>query len=115
MIVDKGNPDSLARLQLDLASARILVWLVSLGRDAELTREADLFFFDRYHRLANVYRRRGNHTRARALEAKARHHWRHGGWDGPPYAAAMSMARPSRWFTTDVVSQHRLGGPSDAA
>ena len=112
---DKGNPDSLARLRLDLASVRILVWLASLGRETELTREADLYFFDRYQRLANVYRRRGNNARACALEAKAQNHWRHGGWDGPPYAAAMSMTRPREWLMTDVVSHLRLGGPKDAA
>jgi len=44
---DRGNPDSLARLRLDVISARILVWAVSAGRDAALTTEADLYFVDR--------------------------------------------------------------------
>lgn len=98
-----------------MASARILVWVASVGRDAELTGEADLYFFDRYQRLAICYRRRGNEARARAWEAKAHEHLRHGGWDGPPYAAAMSMPRPRRWLMTDAVSHQRRGGPRDAA
>jgi hypothetical protein len=111
----ESKPDSLTRLRLDVASARILVWVASVGRDVELTGEADLYFFDRYQRLADCYRRRGNQTRAREMQAKADEHARHGGWDGPPYAAAMGMPRPRRWLTTDAVSHHGLGGPKDAA
>lgn len=113
--MSKGKPDSLARLRFDVASARILVWVASVGRDADLTSEADLYFFDRYQRLADCYRRRGNEPRAREMQVKADEHARHGGWDGPPYAAAMSMPRPSRWLTTDAVSRRRLDGPRDAA
>ena len=40
------------RLTLDVLSARLLVWLVSLGRDVELTPEAHAYFYDRYTRLA---------------------------------------------------------------
>jgi hypothetical protein len=111
----ESKPDSLARLRIDVASARILVWVASVGREAELTEEAHLYFFDRYQRLGDCYRRRGNEARAREMEAKADEHARLGGWDGPPYAAAMSMPRPRRWFTTDAVSRDRLGGPKDAA
>jgi hypothetical protein len=49
------------------------------------------------------------------MDAKAAEHAQYGGWDGPPYAAAMSMPRPRKWFTTDAVSAHRFGGPKDAA
>ena len=111
----KDTPDSLARLRLDVTSARVLIWIVSLGVDAELTNEADLYFFDRYRRLAECYRRRGNARRAAEMELKAEEHARHGGWDGPPYAAAMNMPGPTRWVTTDAVSNRRLGGPPDAA
>jgi hypothetical protein len=111
----EGKSESLARLRLDVASVRILVWVASAGRDAELTEEAHLYFFDRYRRLSDCYRRRGNATRAREMEAKADEHSRLGGWDGPPYAAAMSMPRPRSWLTTDAVSRHRVGGPKDAA
>ena len=111
----RERPDSLVRLRLDIASARVLVWLVSVGRHVELTSEADLYFFDRYQRLADCYRRRGREVRARAMQLKADEHARNGGWDGPPYAAAMSMSRPTRWLSTDAVSKRGAGGPPDAA
>jgi hypothetical protein len=109
------KPDSLARLRFDVAFARILVWIASVGRDGELTGNADLYFADRYERLAACYRRRGNGTRVARCDAKAREHLRHGGWDGPPYAAAMGMPRPKRWIMTDAVSHRQVGGPRDAA
>jgi hypothetical protein len=109
------KPDSLTRLRLDVATARMLVWVASVGRDADLTPEAHMYFLDRYRRLADCYRQRGQGARARAMEAKAYEHSLFGGWDGPPYAAAMAMPRPRRWFTTDAVSRHRVGGPDDAA
>ena len=111
----EGRSDSLARLRIDVASARILVWVASVGREAELTEEAHRYFFDRYRRLGHCYRRRGNEARAREMEAKADEHSQPGSWDGPPYAAAMGMPRPRRWLTTDAVSRYRLGGPKDAA
>jgi len=111
----EGQSDSLARLRLDVASARILVWVASVGRDAELSEEAHLYFLDRYQRLGDCYRRRGNEARAREMDVKADEHGRLGGWDGPSYAAAMSMPRPRRWLTADAVSRHHLGGPKDAA
>ena len=114
-MTSNGKPDSLLRLRLDVASARALVWFVSVGRDAELTSDADLYFMDRYQRLAHCYRRRGRESRARSMQLKADEHARHGGWDGPPYAAAMSLPRPTRWISTDAVSRRRFGGPADAA
>jgi hypothetical protein len=111
----EARSDSLARLRLDVASARVLVWIVSTGRDAELSEDAHLYFFDRYRHLGDCDRRRGNQARAREMDAKADEHGRLGGWDGPPYAAAISMPRPRRWFTADAVSRHHLGGPKDAA
>jgi hypothetical protein len=41
------------QLTLDLFSARVLVWIASFGRAADLTPEAHLYFADRYHRLAS--------------------------------------------------------------
>ena len=111
----EGKTDSLARLRVDVASARILVWIATVGRDDELSEEAHLYFFDRYQRLGDCYRRRGNAARARKMQAKADEHRTLGGWDGPPYAAAMGMPRPTRWITTDAVSRHRIDGPKDAA
>jgi hypothetical protein len=107
--------DSLSRLRCDVATARLLVWVASVGRETELTPDAHGYFLDRYRRLADCYRQRGNEARARAMEAKADEHSIYGGWDGPPFAAAMGMPRPRRWLTTDSVSRHRVNGPDDAA
>ena len=86
-----GRVDSLWSLRFDLASAKLLVWLAAVGRDADLRPEAHPYLFDRYSRLAQVYRRRGHEAKARALGAKADEHYRASGSDGPPYAAAMAM------------------------
>jgi hypothetical protein len=49
-----GAPlESLLRLRIDLATARLLVWVAGTGREAELTPEAHLHFFDRYLRLVS--------------------------------------------------------------
>src|SRR5437870_515162 len=110
-----SKKESISEVRLDLASAKILVWIASVGRDAELTAEAHLYFFDRYQKLADYQRRHGHIARARNLQEKADEHYRLGGGDGPPYAAAMGMPRPRHWFAADAVSRHGFGGPDDAA
>src|SRR6266850_1094732 len=55
---DKG--ESVSGLRLDLMTAKVLVWIASVGRDVDLTREAHIYFFNRYQRLADYHRRRGN-------------------------------------------------------
>jgi hypothetical protein len=102
-------------LSLDLLSAKALVWLASWGRDAELTPDAHLYFFDRYSRLANLHRAHGRLGKARRFEAKAAEHRPDTIDDGPPYAAAMAMPRPGRFLRTNAVSAGRLDGPDDAA
>ena len=106
---------SASGLRFDLITANVLVWVASVGRDADLTTEAHIYFFDRYRRLAEYHRLRGHNARARRLQAKADEHYVLGGGDGPPYAAAMGMPRPRHWFTTDAVSRRRFEGPDDAA
>jgi hypothetical protein len=96
-------------------SARVLVWLASFGRDAELTREAHVFFFDRYQRLADFHRRHGHQAACRRLQAKADEHYRAGGGTDPPYAAAMAMPRPPRWIVTNAVAGRRPNDPDAAA
>jgi hypothetical protein len=115
MKAQNEKTESIAGLRLDLMTAKVLVWVASVGREADLTSEAHIFFFDRYHRLAEYHRRRGRDARARRLQAKAEEHYALGGGDGPPYAAAMGMPRPSRWVATDAVSRSHLRGPDDAA
>jgi hypothetical protein len=36
--------ESISEVRLDLVSAKILVWIASVGRDAELTAEAHIYF-----------------------------------------------------------------------
>lgn len=91
------------------------MWVASVGRDAELTRDAHLFFANRYSRLARVHRARGRMGRAVTLEQKAREHLDLSGSDDPPFAAAMAMPRPRQFVVTDAVSRTRLDGPDDAA
>lgn len=102
-------------LSLDLLSARLLVWVATAGRDAELTPEAHRYLSDRYHRLAHYHRTRGRLDKARRVQARADDHYDAGGGDGPPYAAAMAMPRPSRWARTDAISRTRAKEPDDAA
>src|SRR5207248_9306346 len=63
--------DSPWPLRLDLISAKALVWVASVGRDAELTRDAHIFFFDRYQRLAQFHKRHGHEAAFERLQAKA--------------------------------------------
>jgi len=116
MKTKRTSQDSRWSLAADVLSARSLVWAASWGRDAELTPEAHIYFFDRYHRLAEWHRSRERLAKARHFQAKADEHYRAGGGvDGPPYAAAMAMPRPRRFITTDAVSRHRVDGSDDAA
>ena len=43
-------------LRLDVLWARVLVWVASFGRDADLTPDAHFYFADRYRRLATHQR-----------------------------------------------------------
>ncbi len=102
-------------LRWDLLSAKALAWTLTFGRDVELTPETHHFFYDRYHRLADHHRACGHRSRARRLNAKADEHYRAGGFDGPPFAAAMAMPRPRRFTRVDAVSRYHVNGPDDAA
>jgi hypothetical protein len=107
--------DSRWSLSVDLLIAKVLVWVASVGRDADLTPEAHIYFFDRYRRLAQHHRLRGRADKAKRLQHKADYHYSAGGGvDGPPYAAAMAMPRPGRFVRTDAIGQSRFGG-DDAA
>ena len=110
-----SRTESISGLRLDLMTAKVLVWVASVGRDVELTSDAHIFFFDRYQRLADHHRRLGHAARAARLQTKADEHLKLGGGDGPPFAAAMGMPRPRRWIVTDAIGRHDLGGPKDAA
>ena len=108
--------DALWSLSMDLLWTKVLVWIASVGRDAELTPETHLYFWDRYSRLVQYHRTHGRPDRARRAQAKAdEHHRAGGGNDGPPYAAAMAKARPRRFIHTEAVSGNRFDEPDDAA
>ena len=115
MKTQENENEGIAALRLDLMTAKVLVWVARVGRDAELTPDAHRYFFDRYRRLAEYHRRRGHEVRARRLQDKADQHDQLGGSDGPPYAAAMGMPRPEKWLTTDAVGRRYHRGPDDAA
>jgi len=107
--------DSPWPLRLDLISAKALVWVASVGRDAELTRDAHIFFFDRYQRLGQFHKRHGHHAAFERLQAKADEHYRASGGTEPPFAAAMAMLRPRRWISVDAVSKRHMHDSDDAA
>jgi hypothetical protein len=107
--------DSPWPLRLDLISAKALVWVASVGRDAELTQDAHIFFFDRYQRLAQFHKQHGHHAASKRLQAKADEHYRASGGTEPPFAAAMAMPRPRRWITVDVVAGRHPSDSDDAA
>ena len=115
MTTSLAPDDSWPALAADVVFTRVLVWIASVGRSAELTRDAHLYFADRYARLARVHRGAGRAGRAYDLERKAREHLDAAGLDGPPHAAAMAMPRPRRFVMTGAVSRTRLDGPDDAA
>lgn len=87
----------------------------SIAAVCDLTSEAHLYFFDRYQRLADYHRKRGNAGRAQRLQRKADEHYELGGGDGPPYAAAIGMPPPRNWIATNAVGKSHLKGPYDAA
>lgn len=108
--------DSWFSLVLDLLTAKVLVWLASVGRDAELTPEAHLYFFDRYQRLALHHRAHGRAQKAKQYQAMADEHYRASGeGEGPPFAAAMAMPRPQQFVRTNAVSRASMDPPDDAA
>jgi len=107
--------DSAWPLRFDLMSGKVLVWVARVGRAAELTREAHIFFFDRYVRLAEYHRRHGHRAAAQRLQAKADEHYRASGGTEPPYAAAIAMPRPARWLITNAIAGRGPDEPDDAA
>ena len=98
-------PDSAWRLRVDLASAKVLIWAASVGRDVELSPDTHLYLATRYDRLAQLHRLRGRLAKARRLARLAAEHYLAGGWSGPPYAAALAMPRPERWVIVDAIAR----------
>ena len=105
---------SILSLRLDVVTARLLVWVASVGREGALTDEAHRYFAGRYLQLAAHHRQRGRLSRAAHFEAKARSHGYAGG-DHPPRAAAMGLPRPKAWIITDAIGRPYPHPPDDAA
>ena len=99
--------ESAWKLRADLASAKVLIWAASVGRDADLSPETHLYLADRYDRLSHIQRVRGRHAKASRLARLAAEHYRAGGWSGPPYAPAMALPRPTKWLRVDAVSRRK--------
>ena len=92
------DQDSLWVLRLDVASARVLLWLGSAGAADDLRPEVHLYLYDRYWRLGVCHQRAGRFKKATDLKARAEHHWRMSGGDEPPVAAATAMRPPRPSF-----------------
>ena len=96
------------KLQAEILTARLLIWIGRVGRAADASREAHLYLAVHYDLLAHHYVRRCRYVKARRFACLAAEHYRAGGWDGPPYAAAMAMPVPERWVVVNAVSAQRL-------
>jgi hypothetical protein len=103
------------RVRWDLWSIRALLRLALVSGRGEPHPDVHRYLAERYARLAGHHQRAGRADRARRLRAKSDHHRDLAGDDGPPYAAAMAMPRPSRGACVDAVSPHRMNEPNDAA
>jgi hypothetical protein len=108
-------PQSVWSVRWDLWSIRLLLRLALASGRGEPHPDVHRYLADRYARLAHHHQRAGRTDRAHRLRARSVHHRSLAGDDGPPYAAAMAMPRPSRGAHVDAVSRHRMNGPDDAA
>jgi hypothetical protein len=91
----------------------MLIWMGTVGRDATIAPETHLYLASRYDLLSHHYVRRRHYLKARRFARLAAEHYRAGGWDGPPFAAAMAMPVPERWVIVEAVSKRRA--PADVA
>jgi hypothetical protein len=96
-------------LLADVFSAKIVLWAVVGGRFRdiefqEMTDEEHLYFWDRYSRLAKIYRSHGRSTKAAWCAQRAAEHY-DATDGGPPYAAAMARPRPRPYLLVDATSR----------
>jgi hypothetical protein len=109
MARSKGTePEPIWRVRADLLSTKALLWVAGAGRGGEPTPDVHLFLYDRYWRLAVHHEQCGHKRRAERFRSKAELHYRLSGHDGPPFAAAMAVARPRGFLHT-----HAAASPSD--
>ena len=115
MRLRRTSKDSRWWLLADLFSVHALVWVFGRDRDAELSVDSHLYFWDRYSRLGRIYRSSGRIRKAAQYERRAQDHYDAAGLDGPPYAAAMARPRPGRFVVTNAVAGRSPDDPLDAA
>jgi hypothetical protein len=94
-------------LRADIVSARMLIWTASVGRPTELTPETHIYLANLYDRLSHQYRIRARHAKATRFARLAAQHYGAGGWNGPPFAAALAMPRPVKWVVVEAVSRQQ--------
>jgi hypothetical protein len=104
-------------LSFEVFTARMIVRLGGLGREGHLSPETHQYFFERYSRLADHHRTRGNVQKAKRFSDRAEAHRAVEDVedDGPPYAAAMAMPRPRPYLRTNAVARSGWRNPDDAA
>jgi len=98
-LTERRSAPGAFRLRLDIATARLLVWVAAFGREAELMPHVHRYFADRYFKLAEVYRDSGRPERALRLARRAQDHVALAGDDEPPEpplppAAAVGVRLP---------------------
>lgn len=114
-----------AVLVADILSIRLLVWLLGLlfaetVNDAGGILDSDLFFHDRYTRLAAYHHSKGRVATSHRFAVLAGAYRRPTPDDDDPLpAAAMAMPVPRCWITTNAVATRQStgttrGAPSDA-
>jgi hypothetical protein len=79
-------------LKWRLAWARVLLWIASVGREAEPTPEVHWYLADLHFRLCDAYERVGKRKLAREHKAIANRHAAKGPPPDLPPAVAMAMA-----------------------
>jgi hypothetical protein len=111
------GPLSHAMIVLDLASMKMLVWvlkqLFTWAADPNGgILDSHLFFYDRYGELSEYHRVRGRTAKAERLAAIAEAYYQAApDNDDEPEAAAMAMPVPLRRIDTNAVSTTRLRKP----
>jgi len=103
-MANPASNESLWMLRADIVSAKVLIWAVSVGRQAELTPETHFYLASLYDRLSHQYRIRARHAKATRFARLAARHYHAGGWNGPPFPAAPAMPRPAKWVVVEAVS-----------
>ncbi len=97
--------------------AHFLLVVAKAGKDGEPNSDVCYYLGDRYWRLAECYRRRGEKRKAGQFQIKNEWYLRESGWwSGGPYGGALAMPAPKRpAFTAAIGWRTRQGPPDDAA